>query len=443
MQIASTTNASPLPVAPAWPAPSGPTGEDSLFAKMLSAQKQPAERPAQVNSAQGQDKPEDAAQQPSSNAAGQADSEPADTDTSEASSASRRGTARNAPKVAARARDAAGLKSTAHAKAADADVHGQDKTKDGDKKDTTAGPSAADLAALTRPVASDAQPPATGAGDAARAATSALPGTTASALPDSATNAGAAIPLASAMAANDSSPALASLARSTQDAARIDVGDAKRDARISDAATTAAVGAEASRRTSSDDMLALQKDPPDRIEQRLEVPSFRDVAATNHVAAAAAPSQIDNIADPVSVNVAAPATSPQFNEALGVQVSVLARDGVQHAQLHLNPSEMGPISVQIALDGTRAQVDFGADSLATRQIIESGLPELASALRDAGFTLAGGGVSQHSSGQANRDDGERQSGNSSRRVNASGDVQTSAPRRSTVRLSQGGVDLYA
>jgi flagellar hook-length control protein FliK len=262
-------------------------------------------------------------------------------------------------------------------------------------------------------------------------------------LPDAATTTGAAIPLASTSAGNDSAPALASMARSAQDGARIDVGDAKRDARISDAAAATAVGAEAARRASSDDKLTLQKDSPDRIEQRFEVPSFRDLAATSHPAGATAPSQIDNTAAPVSVNVATPAASPQFNEALGVQVSVLARDGVQHAQLHLNPSEMGPISVQIALDGTRAQVDFGADSLATRQIIESGLPELASALRDAGFTLAGGGVSQHSSGQANRDGGEHQSGNASRRVNASGEVQTSAPRRSTVRMSQGGVDLYA
>src|SRR5205814_8829590 len=97
---------------------------------------------------------------------------------------------------------------------------------------------------------------------------------------------------------------------------------------------------------------------------------------------------------PASIAMSTPATAPEFREALGVQVSVLARDGVQHAELHLNPADMGPISVQIALTGTQAQVDFGADSFATRQIIESGLPELAAALRDAGFTPAGGGGSQ-------------------------------------------------
>ena len=92
-----------------------------------------------------------------------------------------------------------------------------------------------------------------------------------------------------------------------------------------------------------------------------------------------------------------PLTAPEVRPGrFAVQVSVLAKDGVQRAELHLNPAEMGPVSVQIVMDGTQARIDFGADSAATRQAIEAGLPELASALRDAGFTLAGGGVSQHS-----------------------------------------------
>jgi flagellar hook-length control protein FliK len=142
----------------------------------------------------------------------------------------------------------------------------------------------------------------------------------------------------------------------------------------------------------------------------------------------------------VTVAMPTPATAPEFREALGVQVSVLARDGVQQAELHLNPADMGPISVQIALVGTQAQVDFGAESLATRQIIESGLPELAAALRDAGFTLAGGGVSQHSRGRGS-DGGEPASPWSRRGHDA--DPAESIVQRVTTRLPQGAVDLYA
>lgn len=92
--------------------------------------------------------------------------------------------------------------------------------------------------------------------------------------------------------------------------------------------------------------------------------------------------------------IAAPVGSAGFAPALGLQISALARDGVQEARLQLNPAELGPIHIRIALEGQAARVDFMADVAQTRQAIESSLPHLASALRDAGLTLAGGGVFQ-------------------------------------------------
>ena len=142
---------------------------------------------------------------------------------------------------------------------------------------------------------------------------------------------------------------------------------------------------------------------------------------------------------PTSVDIPTPATAPEFRQALGVQVSVLAREGVQHAELHLNPADMGPISVHIALEGSRAHVDFGADSSATRSLIESGLPELAAALREAGFTLSGGGVSQH----ARQQHGDLPPGPRAPGAPATSAPREAAPQRITVRVAQGAVDLYA
>jgi flagellar hook-length control protein FliK len=139
--------------------------------------------------------------------------------------------------------------------------------------------------------------------------------------------------------------------------------------------------------------------------------------------------------------LATPVDAPDFAAALGVRVSLLAQDGVQRAELHLNPAETGPVSIHISLDGTAARVDFGADVAATRAAIERGLPELASALRDAGFTLAGGGVSQHAGGRAGSDGETGRSGPS-----GAGPVSTSIATDSRTvvrRLAAGGVDLYA
>lgn len=142
--------------------------------------------------------------------------------------------------------------------------------------------------------------------------------------------------------------------------------------------------------------------------------------------------------------VPVPIDSPDFAAAFGLQVSTLARDGIQRAELHLNPTDMGPVSIQITLDGTQARVDFGADVAATRHAIESGLPELASAMRDAGFTLAGGGVTQHSRSNGGQADDAGPNDPRPRRGVADAVAKLdAAAQRVTRRNGAGGVDLYA
>ena len=150
------------------------------------------------------------------------------------------------------------------------------------------------------------------------------------------------------------------------------------------------------------------------------------------------------MAAPTVVHLPTPADAPEFKQALGLQLSVLARDGIQQAELHLNPADMGPISVQIALEGDQAKVDFGADSAATRQLIESGLPELAAALREAGFTLSGGGVHSQAQqpGHGQRDGGRGGPADADGRSAPGGD-EASPDRPAGRPVRVGGVDLYA
>jgi flagellar hook-length control protein FliK len=156
-------------------------------------------------------------------------------------------------------------------------------------------------------------------------------------------------------------------------------------------------------------------------------------ASASHAAAASA-----------SIDLPTPVNSPEFPQALGIQLSVLAKGGVQQAELTLNPAEMGPIAVQIALDGSKAQVDFAAASAATRQILENSLPELASALRDAGLTLTGGGVFQQPRQQRQGDDaGGREGGSDRRGVDGVQRAGEPGETRRSVRVAAGGVDLYA
>ncbi len=96
----------------------------------------------------------------------------------------------------------------------------------------------------------------------------------------------------------------------------------------------------------------------------------------------------------------APVGSREFAPALGAQVAVWVRDGVHEARLQLHPAELGPLAIQIALDGHSAQIDFHAAHALTRDAIEASLPALAASLRESGFTLAGGGVFGQGAGGA-------------------------------------------
>jgi flagellar hook-length control protein FliK len=81
---------------------------------------------------------------------------------------------------------------------------------------------------------------------------------------------------------------------------------------------------------------------------------------------------------------------------------------VQYATLELNPQDMGPIDVRIALQGGRTEVQLGADVAATRAALAEALPQLAEALGDVGLSLAGGSVSDQTGQHARQGEAEGQ-----------------------------------
>ncbi len=108
-----------------------------------------------------------------------------------------------------------------------------------------------------------------------------------------------------------------------------------------------------------------------------------------------------SISSPASSTLSHGIHQPGFADELSTQVRVWTQQGVQQAELRLNPAEMGPIQVRIQLDGGQAQVLFGAEQAQTREALQNALPQLARALAQEGLQWAGGGVqAQLQQGQA-------------------------------------------
>jgi flagellar hook-length control protein FliK len=111
--------------------------------------------------------------------------------------------------------------------------------------------------------------------------------------------------------------------------------------------------------------------------------------------AASAPVAPAEAAPPAPVHqaqVSAAVGTPEFAPGLSAEVTVMLRDGLQEARLQLNPAEMGPITVQIQIEGQNARIHLSAEQAPTRDALEQALPTLAGTLRDNGLTLTGGGV---------------------------------------------------
>lgn len=137
--------------------------------------------------------------------------------------------------------------------------------------------------------------------------------------------------------------------------------------------------------------------------------------------------------------------SPEFAPMLGARVTTLVREGVEQARIALNPAEMGPVSVQLELSGNQVRVELAAEIEATRLALEQALPTLAGSLREAGFTLAGGGVFQQArdGGAPERNPEQDLQGGAAAGAARSFAVPEAARPAGTIRPSRGLVDLYA
>ena len=145
--------------------------------------------------------------------------------------------------------------------------------------------------------------------------------------------------------------------------------------------------------------------------------------------------------------------SPTFAPALGQQIDVWMKGGVQHAEVQLSPQDLGPIRVRIEMEGAHARVHMSADVASTRDALQQAMPQLSEQLGQVGLSLTGGGVSdqpafQQSQAQANADGGFGRPGHPGTGAGTGGQAgggediaMASAARQQAQR--RGLLDMYA
>ncbi|WP_292363625.1 flagellar hook-length control protein FliK, partial [Methylophaga sp. UBA1464] len=101
---------------------------------------------------------------------------------------------------------------------------------------------------------------------------------------------------------------------------------------------------------------------------------------------------------------------PQLNNAawarvMSSRVVWMAREGVQQAELRLNPAHLGPVEVRLSMQNEQTSVTFVASNAAARDALEQALPRLRESFSDNGLALNHAEVShQDQSSQSSEQD---------------------------------------
>ncbi len=97
-----------------------------------------------------------------------------------------------------------------------------------------------------------------------------------------------------------------------------------------------------------------------------------------------------------TLNVNAALDSANFPQGLAERVSWIVDNNLNGAKLQVNPPQLGPIELQIAVQGDHAQVWMSTHSAVTRDALESSVPKLREMLGAQGFGDVQVDISQRS-----------------------------------------------
>jgi flagellar hook-length control protein FliK len=192
-------------------------------------------------------------------------------------------------------------------------------------------------------------------------------------------------------------------------------------------ATLAATGAADKRASGAAGDSLLSGTPSDGIAGAAQL-SAGSTAATD---AAPAP----------TLKVAAGVDTPEFGQGLADRVTWMVDNNLNGAKLQVNPPQLGPIEVRIAVQGSHAQVWLPSHSAVTRDALESSAPKLREMLGAQGFGQVSVDISQRS-----YQDRSAYSPPYERTPPGSGSSSTAAVQSSASplpRLSSSAVDAYA
>ncbi len=125
----------------------------------------------------------------------------------------------------------------------------------------------------------------------------------------------------------------------------------------------------------------------------------QQVMAPPAIAANAVSSTQFNAAVLAAEQIAPRVGSNGWDKAVGQKVVWMVGEGLQSAELTLNPPDLGPLQVVLKVSNEQASASFSSAQPEVREALEAALPRLKQMLNDAGVQLTGFSVNSQAAGQ--------------------------------------------
>ncbi|MFZ6680689.1 flagellar hook-length control protein FliK [Undibacterium sp. Tian12W] len=125
----------------------------------------------------------------------------------------------------------------------------------------------------------------------------------------------------------------------------------------------------------------------------------QQVMAPPVIAANAVSSTQFNAAVLAAEQIAPRVGSNGWDKAVGQKVVWMVGEGLQSAELTLNPPDLGPLQVVLKVSNEQASASFSSAQPEVREALEAALPRLKQMLSDAGVQLTGFSVNSQAAGQ--------------------------------------------
>lgn len=146
-----------------------------------------------------------------------------------------------------------------------------------------------------------------------------------------------------------------------------------------------------------------------------------------------------------NLQVSVPVNQKGWDQAMAQRVVWMARQGVQTAQIQMQPRHLGPVEVSVSVQNDQATVHFVAQNPQTREALDAAMPRLREMLQDNGFAQVRADVSDQSFQEQQRQ-AMGQGGGAGGGMSGLGGGNTEPGEDAvvtTVEVGLGAVDYYA